>query len=161
MRALVLAGEADHAVLLEHAKRWCEALTGEAPELAPAGDPAAAIARACERGTPVVAVATGMPRLGEIHAQGLREDLEHGADLVLGATLGGGWYLVALAAPQPDVLAAWAAPYRGAELLGVAGAAGLEVGLLRHERALESDSDRRALLADPLLAPEVRDALMA
>jgi hypothetical protein len=106
-----------------------------------------------------VLVNAAMPRFAEIHRRGLEDDLAAGADLVLGATLGGGWYLLALPAPQVELLAGWAAPYRASALLGAAGAAGLEVGLLRHERALESEADRRALLADPLLAPDIRAAL--
>jgi hypothetical protein len=97
-----------------------------------------------------------MPRLGTWHAEAPLGDLEAGADVCVGPTLDGGVYLVALAAPQPDVLAAL--PDAQAVLAAAQGAS-LEVGLLRPERALRTGDDRRALLADPLLAPEVRAAL--
>ena len=145
--------------LVERALEWAAGLTGAPAVRVEAGPLPAIVAEGVAGGVPLVVVASHMPRLAAIHAQGLRDDLAAGADLVLGATLGGGWYLLALAAPQPELFGAWAPPYRAAELLGAAGAAGLEVGLLRHERALESESDLPALLADPLLPAGVRAVL--
>lgn len=145
-------------VLVERALAWAGELAG-APAVRSTADPAAIVAGAGPDRMPLLLVASHMPRLGDAHAQSVRDDLAAGADLVLGATLGGSWYLLALAAPQPDLLDGWAAPHRAVELLAAAGAAGLEVGLLRHERVLESEADVRALLADPLLPREVREAL--
>lgn len=162
MHAVVVEAGAPTAaaaeLLVERALAWAGAVAG-APAERSSATPAEIARAAGPESMPLLIVASNMPRFSEVHARGLRDDLEAGADLVLGATLGGGWYLLALATPQPELLEGWAAPYRGADLLGAAGAAGLEVGLLRHERALESDEDLRALLADPLLAPDVRGAL--
>ena len=111
---------------------------------------------------PLLMVWADMPRLSAWHAEAPLGDLAAGADLAIGPTLDGGVYLVALAAPHPDVVdTALAAdsPPLSAAVLAAAGAAGLEAGLLRPERAVRTDGDRRALLADPLLAPDVRAAL--
>lgn len=97
-----------------------------------------------------------MPRLGDWHIEAPLADLREGADAAVGATLDGGVYLVALAAPQSRLLDALP---MAAHVLAAAAELELEIGLLRPERALRSEDDRRALLADPLLAPEVRRAL--
>jgi glycosyltransferase A (GT-A) superfamily protein (DUF2064 family) len=67
----------------------------------------------------------------------------------------GGLYMIALRRPLPRLFAlpeqAWRSP--DVMMLGIAAArdAGLEIGILRIERALQRPADVRAALADPLL----------
>jgi hypothetical protein len=110
------------------------------------------------RGYPLVMVWADMPRLGAWHAEAVLGDLEAGTDVAIGPTLDGELYLLALAADQPAILAAM--PDRHA-VFEAAGEASLYMGLLRPERAARTAEDRRALLVDPLLPPEVREALSA
>jgi glycosyltransferase A (GT-A) superfamily protein (DUF2064 family) len=122
---------------------------------------AAAVARVA--GGPLLLAGSDCPRLGAAHAAAALSDLATGCDAVVGTTLDGDWYLAALAAPRPDLLAL--APDRAARpdgfgrMLATAHALGAEVGVLRHERALRTPDDMAAHLADPLLAPELRAAL--
>ena len=164
------------AVLVERAVAWAQAvapgavavactppdgcadlagLTGEA-ERWPEGDPAAAAARAFATfGGPVLLATTDMPRLRPEHAAAALLDLREGADVAIGPAHDGGWYLVALREPHPQLLVHETV----AELLGAAAEQGLEVGLLRMERDLATPADAAALRADPLVAREVRAAL--
>jgi glycosyltransferase A (GT-A) superfamily protein (DUF2064 family) len=128
-------------------------------------EPAQALAAAIERigRGPLLVARTDCPRLGPAHAAAALGDLEAGCDVVVGATLEGGWYLAGLREPQPELLsvapAAWGdAP--GFELvLRRAAELGAEVGMLRHERLLVAPPDAAALLADPLLPADLRAAL--
>jgi len=127
----------------------------------PADVLAAAIAR-IGRG-PLLIAGTGCPRLGADHAAAALGDLAAGSDVVIGATLEGGWYLAGLREPRPDLLTvapeAWQREGGIALVLRRAAALGAEVGMLRHERLLVTPADAAALLADPLLAPDLRAAL--
>jgi hypothetical protein len=71
--------------------------------------------------------------------------------------------MIALARPLPSLFALPEAVWRGPDsfnqVLAAAGRAGLEVGLLRGERALHRPADVRAALADPLLPESVAKAL--
>jgi hypothetical protein len=104
-----------------------------------------------------------LPRLREHHARAAIGDLDAGCDLVLGPAIDGGYYLIGLARPLPQLFAlpeqAWRSP--DAMTIGLAAArdSGLELGLLRAERALHRPGDVRAALADPLLPPEVEQIL--
>ena len=73
--------------------------------------------------------------------------------------LDGGAYLVALAAPEPELLALPPAPAGLARALEDVRDRGQEIGLLRHERRLATPDDAAAYLADPLLGADVREAL--
>jgi hypothetical protein len=112
---------------------------------------------------PIFIIWPDLPRLGAIHAQATRIDLSHGADLVLGPVFDGGYYLIALARPLPSLFAMPEAVWRGPDsfnqVLVAANRAGLEVGVLRGERALHRPADVRAALADPLLPEAVARAL--
>jgi glycosyltransferase A (GT-A) superfamily protein (DUF2064 family) len=127
----------------------------------PADVLAAAIAR-IGRG-PLLIAGTDCPRLGADHAAAALGDLAAGSDVVIGATLEGGWYLAGLREPRPDLLTvapeAWQREGGIALVLRRAAALGAEVGMLRHERLLVTPADAAALLADPLLAPDLRAAL--
>lgn len=127
----------------------------------PADVLAAAIARV-GRG-PLLIAGTDCPRLGAGHAQAVLADLEAGCDVVIGATLEGGWYLAGLREPRPELLTvapdAWQREGGIVLVLGRARELGAEVGMLRHERLLANPDDAAALLADPLLPGELRAAL--
>ena len=72
-------------------------------------------------------------------AHAAENDLAAGCDVVIGATLEGGWYLAGLREPRPELLTvapeAWQREGGIALVLGRAGELGAEVGMLRHERA--------------------------
>jgi uncharacterized protein len=112
---------------------------------------------------PIFIVWPDLARFGEMHAQATRIDLIDGADLVLGPVFDGGYYLIALARPLPSLFAMPEAVWRGPDsfnqVLAAANKAGLEVGVLRGERALHRPADVRAALADPLLPEAVGRAL--
>jgi glycosyltransferase A (GT-A) superfamily protein (DUF2064 family) len=78
---------------------------------------------------------------------------------VLGPVIDGGLYLLGLARPLPAVLALPAERWQDPDVitiaLGAVADAGLEVGMLRAERALRRPADVRAALADPLLGEAV------
>jgi uncharacterized protein len=100
-----------------------------------------------------------LPRLRALHAQAALDDLRSGCDVVLGPAIDGGLYMVAIARPLPSLFSlperAWRSP--DVMTMGVAAAtdAGLEIGILRAERALHRPADVRAALADPLLPDAV------
>jgi glycosyltransferase A (GT-A) superfamily protein (DUF2064 family) len=124
----------------------------------PAEALAAAIAR-IGRG-PLLVAGVDCPRLGAAHAAAALGDLAAGCDVVVGATLEGGWYLAGLREPRPELLTI-APPGAGGfeRVLRRAAARGAEVGMLRHERLLIAPPDASALLADPLLPADLRAAL--
>jgi glycosyltransferase A (GT-A) superfamily protein (DUF2064 family) len=100
---------------------------------------------------PLLLLSALCPRLGAEHVGAALADLGAGCDAVYGPTLDGDWYLAGLAAPRAELLAG--SPF------AVAREHGLEVGLLRHERALRGPGDVAAFLADPLTPDDVRGAL--
>jgi glycosyltransferase A (GT-A) superfamily protein (DUF2064 family) len=112
---------------------------------------------------PVLIAWPDLPRWREDHASGALGDLEAGCDVTLGPAIDGGFYLIGLARPLPRLFGlpeqAWRSP--DAMTIGLAAArdAGLEIGLLRTERALHRPADIRAALADPLLPPELARVL--
>jgi glycosyltransferase A (GT-A) superfamily protein (DUF2064 family) len=125
-----------------------------------AGATRAAFAR---HGGPLLLAAADTPRLTTAHARMALDDLAGGADATFGPGMDGGWYLAALAAPRPELfdLAAevWDGPVVMARTLEVARRLGLEIGLLRMERALRTPEDLVALRADPLSPSDVSDAV--
>ena len=132
----------------------------------PAERLAAAAADAHERfGGPLVIVGTDLPRLTTVHLALAVDDLAAGADVAFGSTYAGGFYLVATQDPRPELFSIPAADRGGpamlARLLAATQAAGLEVGMLRMERELETPADADALLADPLLPEAIRAVLTA
>jgi uncharacterized protein len=121
-----------------------------------AGRLADAAARVFARGHgPLMIIWPDLPKLRPEHAQGALDDLRSGCDVVLGPAIDGGLYMVAIARPLPSLFSlpeqAWRSP--DVMTMGVAAAtdAGLEIGILRAERALHRPADVRAALADPLL----------
>ena len=73
--------------------------------------------------------------------------------------------LIAIDRPQPNLFALPERAWRGPNVLvvGVAAArkAGLEVGILRAERALHRPADVRAARADPMIPAELATILVA
>lgn len=83
--------------------------------------------------------------------------------MVFGPVVDGGLYLLGLRKPAPDLLerldVALANGDPGALGLAAASELGLEIGLLRVERALRTASDLEAALADPGTPENVRRIL--
>jgi uncharacterized protein len=104
---------------------------------------------------PLLIIWPDLPRLRPEHAGGALDDLSAGCDLVLGPAVDGGLYLVGLARPLPKLFClpeqAWRSPDVMTMGFAAAREAGLEIGILRTERALHRPADVRAALADPLL----------
>ena len=112
---------------------------------------------------PLLLVTAECPSLAAWHATAALDDLAAGCDLVIGPVVDGGWYLIGLARPIPELAElpadSWHTPDVMALATAAARAAGLEVGLLRPERRLVSAGDIRAALADPLTPDDVRAVL--
>ena len=112
---------------------------------------------------PVVTVGTDMPTLGSFHADAVRDDFAHGVDAIFGPAHDGGYYLVALREPRPELFAlpadAWGGPDVFPLTAAIAGKLELEVGLLRGERDLDTPADATALLLHHALPAGVAAAL--
>ncbi len=118
-----------------------------------------------EHGGPVLLVGVDTPQIGAQVGRQALEDLAAGCDLTFGPSADGRFYLVGLREPHPEVFAlpegAWQGP-RVLELaLTAAHEAGLELAMLRGERALHEEADARAMLVDPLAPQGVVDVLRA
>jgi hypothetical protein len=98
-----------------------------------------------------------LPQLRPQHAAAALGDLRSGCDVVFGPAIDGGFYLIGLARPVPKLFALPEQAWRSADAITLAGTAagdaGMEVGVLRAERALHRPADVRATLADPLAPP--------
>jgi uncharacterized protein len=107
------------------------------------------------RERPLLVVWPDLPRLRPELATAALEDLSAGCDVVLGPVIDGGLYLIGIARPVPKLFALPEQSWRGRDvmMIGLSAVrdAGLEVGILRAERALHRPADVRAALADPLL----------
>jgi glycosyltransferase A (GT-A) superfamily protein (DUF2064 family) len=112
---------------------------------------------------PLLIVWPDLPRLRVAHAQAALDDLHRGCDVVLGPAVDGGMYLIGISRPLPRLFAlpeqAWRSP--DVMTVGIAAArdAGLEIGILRVERALHRPADVRAALADPLLPSDIKQLI--
>jgi glycosyltransferase A (GT-A) superfamily protein (DUF2064 family) len=129
-----------------------------------AGRLADAVGRVFARGPgPLIIVWPDLPLLRRSHAEATLEDLRAGCDVVFGPVFDGGFYLIAIAHPMPALFNLPEQVWRSADAMtmGLTAAkdAGLEVGILRAERALHRPSDVRAALADPTLPGPVAKAL--
>ncbi len=104
---------------------------------------------------PLVVIWPDLPRLRPAHAAAALGDLDAGCDLVLGPAIDGGLYLIAIPKPLPQLFGlpeqAWRSPDVMTFSMAAAKEMGLEVGILRAERALHRPADVRAAVADPLL----------
>ncbi len=108
-----------------------------------------------QRDGPLMIVWPDLPQLRREHASAALDDLSSGCDVVLGPVIDGGLYLVGISHPVPKLFALPEQSWRGRDVmmigLSAVREAGLELGILRAERALHRPSDVRAALADPLL----------
>ena len=112
-----------------------------------------------EHGGPVVLIGVDTPQITpEVGLQAI-EDLRCGVDVTFGPAADGGYYLVGLNEPHPEVFDLPSEKWGGPEVfelsLAAAHAAGLQLAMLRAERDLDDEEDARALLADPLTPPEI------
>ena len=91
--------------------------------------------------------APGVPaaRLAEAH-----ERLEAGADLVLGPDLGGGYYLIGMRAPHPELFleVTMSTAHMGQETVALAQSRGLEVTRLATDYDIDVEADLRRLVED-------------
>ncbi len=129
-----------------------------------AGRLADAVGRVFSRGQgPLLIAWPDLPELRASHAAAALDDLRAGCDVVFGPVFDGGFYLIAISRPMPNLFDLPEQVWRSADSMsmGLAAArdAGLEVGILRAERALHRPADVRAVLADPTLPAPVARAL--
>lgn len=112
---------------------------------------------------PLLIVWPDLPVFRSAHALGALEDLRTGCDLVLGPVIDGGLYLIGFSRPLPTLFGlpeqVWRSPDVMAMTVAAVREAGLEIGLLRAERALHRPADVRAALADPTLPEAMRRIL--
>lgn len=125
----------------------------------------AAIAHAARiRPGPVVLIGTDVPHLRAEHIVDAARLLEHGHDVVFGPALDGGYYLIALTRPTPDVFGIDPALWGGAGVLDASVAAardaGLRIGFLPPLRDLDTAEDGRALADDDTVPAEIRSILI-
>jgi rSAM/selenodomain-associated transferase 1 len=124
---------------------------------------AAATARVFrERSEPLLVVGTDMPVLTRAHAREAEAVLRGGADVAFGPALDGGYWMVALARPAPDVFdlgGEWGTAAVLERSLERCAAAGMRVELLGAQRDLDDAADARALAGHPLLPPAVAEIL--
>jgi len=114
-------------------------------------------------GGPVIVIGTDQPALRAAHAWAALDDLADGVDVVLGPATDGGYYLIAARELHPAIFAieptAWGGPRVMELTLEAIVGAGLSMGWLRSERALEEPADAAALLADPCAPSDIVRAL--
>jgi glycosyltransferase A (GT-A) superfamily protein (DUF2064 family) len=153
------------AVLESSAEAWARDLGTAAVERSRAGERLAdAVTRmlAVHDG-PLLVVWPWLAQFRREDALGALGDLDAGCDVVLGPVIDGGLYLLALARPLPAVFAALEERWQDPDVMTIAFSAardgGLEVGILRAERALRDAGDVDAALADPLTPQQLRRIL--
>ena len=112
---------------------------------------------------PLLTVGTDLATLEPRHAAAALDDLADGIDVTFGPAFDGGYYLIGLRAPHPEVFAlpseAWGGPRVLQLSLQAAAEAGLSLGMLRGERDLDTPADARAALADPRFPDDIAAAL--
>ncbi len=146
-------------LLMARALRWGERMAPGRVRVAAPGRAGALWAAAVGDGRPQFVVWPELAVWRPEHGAGALDDLAAGATISAGPLFDGGLYLLALAGPVPWLTdLPTAVGDHGAALgamIAAASAAGEEIGLLRAERALRRPADVHALLADPLLDPEL------
>jgi hypothetical protein len=157
--ALGTATEATlRAVLRRRTQAWAQEAAGGGAvlEATRADELAGALAG---RTGPVLLVGPDVPALSAHHLSAARDDLAAGVLFTSAPSGDGTPFLIALARPEPELLALVGAPFE--EIASTAVALGGELGMLRAERRLASLADARAVRADPLAPAELRDLLAA
>ena len=116
-----------------------------------------------DHGGPVVLVGVDSPQLHAAHAAAAVDDLRAGIDMTVGPATDGGYYLIGLREPHPELFALPTEAWGGEDVLRLtleaAATAGLSIGMLRSERDLDDAQDALAFLADPCTPEEVRAVL--
>ena len=149
----------DHlrTVLRRRALRWARAAAGVgAGEARTAAELPGVLG---DHDGPVLLAAPDVPGLGAHHVRAALGDLEAGVTFSFAPASDGSPFLLALARPDPDILARVGEPFE--TLAATAAAAGGAFGMLRNERRLATLADARAVRADPVAPAEVRDLLVA
>jgi uncharacterized protein len=112
---------------------------------------------------PLLTVGTDLATLEPRHAAAALDDLADGIDVTFGPAFDGGYYLIGMREPHPEVFAlpseAWGGPRVLQLSLQAAAEAGLSLGMLRGERDLDTPADARAALADPRFPDDIAAAL--
>ncbi|MEA2421004.1 MAG: uncharacterized protein QOF55_103 [Thermoleophilaceae bacterium] len=102
-------------------------------------------------------------RLTAAHARTALAELDAGADVAFGPALDGGYYLVALSGPAPELFAIHAGAWGGEEVLdrslAAARAAGLRAATIALERDLDTPDDAAELVGDPEIGGQIAVAL--
>lgn len=122
---------------------------------------AAAAAGPLDRGRPAILIGTDTPTLQADSLCQAAERLED-ADVVIGPAADGGYYLIGLARPVPEIFRLgpiWGGPSVLVDSLHAAAGAGANVSLLDMRRDLDTPEDAAALLADPDVPPAIRRLL--
>ncbi len=115
-----------------------------------------------ERDGPLLVIGTDAPTLTPAHAAAATTALAGGADVCFGPAADGGYYLVGMSRPAPELFAlgeAWGGPEVLERSLRRAAEAGLTTGLLDVEHDLDRPEDAHTALADPRLPAAVAEAL--
>ena len=119
---------------------------------------------ATTRTGPVIVIGTDCPVLNPAHLATATKQLRQGRDMVLGPAHDGGYYLIALARPDPRLFAlpthAWGGPDVATLTMRAATTAGLSTGLIDAEHDLDTPADIAPLLADPRLPPQIAAILL-
>lgn len=117
-----------------------------------------------ERAEPLLVVGTDMPLLTRAHAREAEAVVRGGADVAFGPALDGGYWMVALARPAPDMFelgGEWGGAAVLERSLERCAASGLRVELLGTQRKLDDAADARALAGHPRLPEAVAKILGA
>jgi uncharacterized protein len=114
---------------------------------------------------PLVVVGADCPGLAPRHARMARAALDAGADVCFGPAYDGGYYLVALREPRPELFALPADAWGGPTLLELSLRAAkrhrLRYALIEPQRDLDRPRDARLALSDPATPPEIVEVLAA
>ena len=114
-------------------------------------------------GGPLAVIGTDAPTIGRRQFDAALAVLGEGRDVAIGPALDGGYYLIALARPLPELFAIPASAWGGDQVLGLtlraARDAGLRVGLIEPARDLDTPEDAEALLEDGDLPDEVAELI--
>jgi len=117
-----------------------------------------------ERSEPLLVVGTDMPVLTRAHAREAEAVLRGGADVAFGPALDGGYWMVGMARPAPDVFdlgGEWGGAAVLERSLERCEATGLRAELLGMQRDLDDAADARALADHPRLPSAVAQILAA
>jgi hypothetical protein len=144
------------AVLRQRAAAWAR-LAGAGAEPLTLSSPAELEPALAGHSGPVLLVAPDVPGLSEDHLDAALGDLAAGVLISSGASGDGSPFLIALAHADPRLLSLVGASFE--TVVATALELGGELGMLRAERRLVSVSDARAVRADPLAPPELRELL--